>query len=106
MRHTQTPRPPVSTLLTMLAMLVPNLAVGQVRRGPEFQVNSYTTSFQRFSSTASDDTGTFIVVWESFHRTAAPMAFSEECMIEPAPPPLLASSRSTRTHTVINNSPE
>ena len=35
------------------------------RVGDEFQVNSYTTSHQRFPSVATGPGGTFVVVWES-----------------------------------------
>jgi hypothetical protein len=34
-------------------------------RGPEFQVNTYTTDDQSFPSVASDAAGNFVVVWES-----------------------------------------
>ena len=34
--------------------------------GSEFQVNTYTTSFQLFPSVASDASGTFIVVWQTY----------------------------------------
>jgi len=33
--------------------------------GPEFQVNTYWTSYQRFPSVAADAAGNFIVVWHS-----------------------------------------
>ena len=33
--------------------------------GPDFQVNTYTTSYQRSPSVASDPAGNFVVVWES-----------------------------------------
>lgn len=33
--------------------------------GGEFQINSYTTSFQRFPAVANDSSGNFVVVWES-----------------------------------------
>lgn len=33
--------------------------------GPEFQVNSYTTSYQRSPAVAADGSGNFVVVWES-----------------------------------------
>jgi len=35
--------------------------------GPEFHVNTYTTSQQRRPRVASDATGSFVVVWESDH---------------------------------------
>ena len=34
--------------------------------GSEFQVNTYTTSYQRFPSVASDPAGDFVVVWQSY----------------------------------------
>jgi len=34
--------------------------------GPEFRVNTYTTSFQRLPAVASDASGKFVVVWQSF----------------------------------------
>jgi hypothetical protein len=34
------------------------------RRGSEFQVNTYTTGWQRMPSVASDAAGNFVVVWE------------------------------------------
>jgi hypothetical protein len=34
-------------------------------QGAEFQVNSYTTSYQTDASVASDPTGNFVVVWQS-----------------------------------------
>jgi len=33
--------------------------------GPEFQVNTYTTSFQGYPAVAADAAGNFVVVWES-----------------------------------------
>jgi hypothetical protein len=36
--------------------------------GPEFRVNTYTTSFQSFPAVASDPSGNFVVVWESFQE--------------------------------------
>ncbi len=34
----------------------------------EFQVNSYTTSHQKFATAAMDDAGNFVVVWQSFEQ--------------------------------------
>src|SRR5262249_8372994 len=34
--------------------------------GSQFQVNTYTTGNQLFSSVASDSSGNFVVVWESY----------------------------------------
>ncbi|MFO1432156.1 MAG: hypothetical protein U1F76_18760 [Candidatus Competibacteraceae bacterium] len=39
-------------------------AVG-VPQGPEFRVNTYTTSYQRSPVVAMDATGNFVVIWES-----------------------------------------
>ena len=36
--------------------------------GPEFRVNTYTTSNQFYASVASDSTGNFVVVWDSFFQ--------------------------------------
>ena len=36
-----------------------------VPQGAQFQVNSYTTSYQRFPAIASDADGDFVVVWDS-----------------------------------------
>ena len=36
--------------------------------GSEFQVNSYTTSIQRFPAVAADGAGNFVVVWDSFNQ--------------------------------------
>ena len=33
--------------------------------GPEFQVNTYETGYQRFPAVAADGSGNFVVVWES-----------------------------------------
>jgi large repetitive protein len=37
-----------------------------VPSGNEFQVNTYTTGYQRFPSVASDSSGNFVVVWQSY----------------------------------------
>ena len=34
--------------------------------GPEFRVNTYTTSYQYRPSVAADSAGNFVVVWTSF----------------------------------------
>ena len=36
--------------------------------GPEFQVNSYTTSHQASPAVAADGSGNFVVVWESYYQ--------------------------------------
>ena len=39
-----------------------------VPAGPEFRVNTYTTGVQSYPSVASDASGNFVVVWQSFHQ--------------------------------------
>ena len=51
-------------LLAVLA-LFPAAAAGQVPAGPEFQVNTYTTSFQTHAAVAADAAGNFVVAWGS-----------------------------------------
>jgi hypothetical protein len=38
------------------------------RLGREFRVNTYTTSSQFFPAVASDSSGNFVVVWNSFDQ--------------------------------------
>jgi hypothetical protein len=47
--------------------------------GGEFQVNTYTTSGQRFPAAAADPSGNFVVVWQSFGQDAynAPGVFGQ-----------------------------
>jgi hypothetical protein len=54
--------------VAILLGLVPCLALGQVLVGPEFQVNSFTPSFQGSPSVASDANGNFVVVWISAYQ--------------------------------------
>ena len=58
----------VSLLLCLLGAAV---ALAQPV-GPEFRVNTYTTSYQAIPSVASDASGNFVVVWTSVTRTARP----------------------------------
>jgi hypothetical protein len=41
-------------------------AQGPIPAGPEFQVNTYTTSSQSGPSVAMDPDGAFVVVWQSY----------------------------------------
>ena len=41
--------------------------------GPEFRVNSYTTSTQAYPALASDNAGNFVVVWHSLQQDGAQM---------------------------------
>ena len=36
------------------------------KRGTEFQINTFTTNYQRFPSVAADANGNFVVVWQSY----------------------------------------
>ena len=65
--------------LAGLLTLSPALAASQVLVGPEFRVNTYTTSSQRSPSAAADAAGNFIVVWESASGTATATACSPGC---------------------------
>jgi hypothetical protein len=56
---------PVLAWLTI--MRLPSIALAQPV-GPEFQVNTYTTGNQSAASVASDPTGNFVVVWESYFK--------------------------------------
>ena len=42
-----------------------------IPQGTEFQVNSYTTSYQRSPAVAADGLGNFVVVWESADQDAS-----------------------------------
>jgi hypothetical protein len=50
----------------LLCLLGASLALAQPV-GPEFRVNTYTTSRQTLPAVASDSSGNFVVVWESGH---------------------------------------
>ena len=68
--------------------------------GPEFRVNTYTTSHQRHPSVASDASGNFVVVWQSDARTARATASSASATPAPARPSA-PSSASTPTRRII-----
>ena len=58
--------------LLPLASLAVGMAAGPLAAQPhpldlaDFQVNTYTTSYQTYTAVASDAAGNFVVVWESF----------------------------------------
>ena len=54
--------------LHLLLVLVPRAAWPQGPLGPEFRVNTHTTSFQWFPAVTSDSTGNFVVVWHSYFQ--------------------------------------
>jgi hypothetical protein len=50
-----------------LTVILPRAAAAQGNPlGPEFRVNTFTTSSQRAPSVAADPSGNFVVVWESY----------------------------------------
>src|SRR5262245_12898687 len=49
----------------LLFLAVPALSWAQVTAGPEFLVNSFTTSNQTYSAVASARNGDFVMVWSS-----------------------------------------
>jgi hypothetical protein len=54
--------------VVFLLELLPALAWSQVRVGPEFQVNNYTTGSQRAPAVAADANSGFVVVWQSHEQ--------------------------------------
>jgi hypothetical protein len=44
------------------------VASAQIRSGGEFQINTYTTSYQIGRAVASDAAGNFVVVWDSYRQ--------------------------------------
>ena len=62
-------------LVVLLAALFAVSAPAQVPAGGEFQVNTYTTSWQ-YGGRGFGRGGNFVVVWESTARTAAATASS------------------------------
>ena len=48
-----------------LVFLPASIAVAQVKAGPEFRVNTYTTQAQLASDIAADPAGNFVVTWNS-----------------------------------------
>jgi len=55
-------------LLLLVLVIVPRAAWPQGPLGPEFRVNTHTTSFQWFPAVTSDSTGNFVVVWHSYFQ--------------------------------------
>ena len=53
-------------LIALLAAPGPLRAQGGVPIGPEFQVNTYTTGYQRGTAVASDPAGNLVVVWGGY----------------------------------------
>jgi hypothetical protein len=52
----------------LLLLLAPAVASGQVRRGSEFVVNTYTYGPQSYPSVAAAADGRFVVVWQSLNQ--------------------------------------
>ena len=63
--------------IALLACTLPLRAWGAGPAGSEFQVNTFTSNFQRCPAVAADGAGNFVVVWESITaRTGTPSASS------------------------------
>ena len=56
----------VAAMVAAVALAAP--AVAQAPMGPEFRVNSYTTSEQRMPAVSGDADGNFVVVWQSISQ--------------------------------------
>jgi len=52
----------------LLALTLPTVAGAQIPQGPEFQVNTFTTSAQAGQAIASDAAGNFVVAWYSYFQ--------------------------------------
>ena len=53
--------------ISVVLLLIPRAGAAQGDPvGPEFRINTYTTSYQRSPAVASDSSGNFVVVWESY----------------------------------------
>ena len=53
-------------ILATIVVAFPLAASGQIMVGPEFQVNTYTTSAQAGPSVSHGSDGSFVVVWQSY----------------------------------------
>jgi hypothetical protein len=53
----------------LVVAALPSVAVAQVPAGGEFQVNTFTTSYQKDAAIAVDPRGRFVVVWSSYGGT-------------------------------------
>src|SRR6185436_3784506 len=60
---------PRALLLVVVVAFIPRAAAAQGDPlGPEFRVNTFTTSLQHNAVVASDTSGNFVVVWQSFQQ--------------------------------------
>jgi len=68
----------VDGLAVVLALVfAPDPPASLVPVGPEFQVNTYTTSAQTQPSVAADANGNFVVVWHSLHQEGQYSVFAQ-----------------------------
>jgi hypothetical protein len=67
--------------------------------GPEFRVNTYTTSDQLFPAVASDSFGNFVVVWQSFQDGSSWGVFGQRYASAGAP---LGAEFRVNTYTATN----
>ncbi len=56
---------PLGCAAALLLVAIGSRPVSSQVLGPEFRVNSYTTSHQQFPAVAADAAGNFVVVWAS-----------------------------------------
>ena len=56
---------PIWAGLVLISLLLARPAPAQMPNGSQFQVNAYTTSYQRLPAVATTSSGAFVVVWES-----------------------------------------
>jgi hypothetical protein len=59
-------RRPLLWALCLAGTVLARDACAQSALGPEFQVNTYTTSYQYSAAISSDSAGNFVVVWHSY----------------------------------------
>jgi hypothetical protein len=69
--------------------------------GPEFRVNSYTTSNQRYPSVASDSGGNFVVVWSSTQQDGYYSVFGQRYGSAGSP---LGTEFVVNTYTTVDQS--
>ena len=73
-------------LLYVVLMLIPRTGAAQGDPvGPEFQINTYTTSFQWNPAVASDSSGNFVVVWQSYQDGSSWGVFGQRYVSTGAP---------------------
>ncbi|HXI03660.1 MAG TPA: hypothetical protein VNI57_10840 [Candidatus Saccharimonadales bacterium] len=57
--------------LAVLSMIATPAPAAPFKKGPEFQVNDYTTSYQDFPRVAMHSSGSFVVVWNDYQQDSS-----------------------------------